>query len=581
MKRLAFLNPYFKRYRRALAGGLAASLAGSLLGLVAPILLGRAVDSLETALSARTLLFYAGLLLGVALLRGLFVYGQRMILVPMSRNIERDLLVRYFKHLEQQPLSFFQARKTGDLMARATNDLGAVRMVCGPAIMYAANTLFTGVGALVFMLRLDPLLALAALAPMPFVALVTRFFGSRIHKLFTAVQERFAALSSRVQEHLAGLRVVRAYAREGYEEEGFERANQASYEANRQLIRWNAAFMPALEGMIGVGYVIVLAYGGALVGQGRLTLGELVAFNFFLGRLVWPMIAIGWVMNLVERASASLKRLEEIFSTEPSIADLPGSETFAGHRIRGDVLFRKLTFSYDGTTPVLRHIDLAVSAGTTVAVAGRTGSGKSTLLSLIPRLIDPPAASLAVDGLDVRSLPLATLRGAIAVVPQETFLFSDTVAANIAFGKPEASREEIAQAARDAGLEEDLAGFPQGLDTVVGERGITLSGGQKQRVALARAILPRPKILLLDDCLSAVDTQTEERILANLKRVAAGRTVFLVSHRVSTLKGADQIVVLADGEVVERGTHGQLVAAGGFYADLERRQQLEEELARV
>ncbi len=581
MKSLTFLNPYFKRYRRALLLGLGASLAASLLGLVAPILLGRAVDSLKTALSARTLLVYAGLLLGVALFRGLFVYGQRMILVPMSRSIERDLLVRYFQHLERLPLSFFQARKTGDLMARATNDLGAVRMVCGPAIMYSANTLFTGIGALIFMLRIHPLLALAALAPMPFVALVTRFFGSQIHKLFTAVQERFAALSSRVQEHLAGLRVVRAYAREDYEQESFERANQASFEANRRLIRWNAAFMPALEAMIGFGYVVVLAYGGFLVAEERLSLGELVAFNFFLGRLVWPMIAVGWVMNLVERAAASLKRLQEIFDVEPVIADTAGSEAFAGHPIHGALRFRNLDFSYDGKNSVLSGIHLEVPAGSMLAVAGRTGSGKSTLLSLVPRLVDPPPGTLALDGIDVRSLPLAKLRGAIAVVPQETFLFSDTVAANIAFGRPEAERETIAAAARDAGLEEDLAGFPQGLDTIVGERGITLSGGQKQRVALARAILSQPKILLLDDCLSAVDTQTEERILGNLKRVAAGRTVILVSHRVSTLKGADQIVVLDAGRVVERGTHTQLVAADGFYADLERRQQLEEELARV
>jgi ATP-binding cassette subfamily B protein len=382
-----------------------------------------------------------------------------------------------------------------------------------------------------------------------------------------------------VQENLSGARVVRAYAVEEEEKRHFGGLNREYVERNRRLVRWSAAFHPLLQVLIGVGFVVVLWYGGSLVARGGITVGELVAFNFFLGKLIWPMIAIGWVINLVQRGLASLGRILEILDTEAEIRDSP--DAIAPGELRGEVRFRRLEFAYRPGEPVLRGIDLLVPAGSTLAVVGRTGSGKSTLLSLVPRLIEPPPGTLMVDGVEVGRLRLAALRRAIGVVPQESILFSLTVAENIAFGRPDASRAEVLEAARVAGLEEDLELLPRGLDTLVGERGVTLSGGQRQRVALARAVLRRPRLLLLDDCLSAVDTRTEEIILGNLAKVFEGRTVFLVAHRVSTVRQADQIVVLHDGRIVERGDHKQLLAAGGSYAELARLQRLEEELAAV
>ncbi len=578
--RLAFLFPYFRRYRTKLVLGLLSIFGSAAFGLLAPLLVGRGVDALKTALTSGTVARYALLVVAAAFVQGIFTYLQRLIMVTMSRDIEFDLRDLYFAQLEKQPQAFFQQRPTGDLMARATNDLQAVRMLCGPAIMYSANTVMTAAGALFLMARIDGRLTLLALVTMPLVALATNIFGSRIHQLFEVVQGQFAGISARVQENLAGVRVVRAYAQEEPELAEFRRLNAEYVEGNRTLTAWTSAFHPLLQALIGVGFAAVLWYGGALVMRGGITLGEFVTFNGFVGKLIWPMIALGWVINLVQRGTASLGRMRSVLDAVPTIVDEeplvdPGE-------IRGAVRCRDLSFSYgDGAPPVLYGIDFQVPAGQTVALVGRTGAGKSTLLSLIPRLVDPPPGTLAVDGVDVRRLPLARLRGSIGMVPQETFLFSATVAENIALGRPEAAREEIAHAAGLAGLEEDLAAFPHGLDTVVGERGLTLSGGQKQRVALARALLRQPRILLLDDCLSAVDTQTEERILGNLRRVFRGRTVFLVSHRISTVKEADLILVLDRGRIVERGTHGELLAAGGLYAELDQRQRLEEELAAV
>jgi ATP-binding cassette subfamily B multidrug efflux pump len=583
-ERLAYLWPYLRNHRRKLILGLLSVLASVVVGMANPLLVGHAIDSLRESVTRRTLLEYGLLIVGVSLVQGFFSYLQRMILVGMSRDIELEIRNQYFANLESQPAGFFHDHPTGDLMARATNDLQAVRMLCGPAIMYSFNTLFVATGSIFFMARIHGGLTLLALCTMPIVAGVTNFFGSRIHRLFTGVQEKFSDISARVQENLAGVRVVRAYAQEEREMADFERTNEAYLEGNRRLIGWTVAFHPLLQSLIGLGFVAVLWYGGNLVLRRAITIGEFVTFNFFLSKLVWPMIAIGWVINLAQRGTASLVRIRSVLDTPPAIRDEepladPGPDPGA---IRGAVRFDRLTFTYrDGLPPVLRDVDVQVSAGQTVALVGRTGSGKSTVLSLIPRLFDPPEGTLFVDGIDVRRIPLGRLRSVIGMVPQETFLFSSTIRENVALGRPDASLEEVLEAARIAGLESDLVLFPNGLDTVVGERGITLSGGQKQRVALARAVLRDPRILLLDDCLSAVDTHTEEEILRNLRKVFRGRTVFLVSHRISTVKDADLILVIDEGRIVERGTHEQLTAAGGLYADLHQRQLLEEELASV
>ncbi|NJL29598.1 MAG: ABC transporter ATP-binding protein [Thermoanaerobaculia bacterium] len=580
MKSLLPLLPYFRPYLRQLATGVSAIFATAIVGLMAPLVIGKALDSMNGDVSRETLVTYGVLLVGIAVVQGAFSFVQRLVLVTMSRHIEFDLANEFFRHLEKLHPGFYQEHRTGDLMARATNDLGAVRMVCGPAIMYGTNTFFVAAGALMFMLRIHVGLTLAALCTLPLVALATKYFGKKIHALFMSVQEYFSTLSAKVQENLAGARVVRAYTREAAEEAAFDVLNHEYVERNRHLIRWQSAFHPSLMGLVGIGFALVLGYGGHLMLAGEITVGQFVTFHLFLGKMVWPMIAIGWVINLAQRASASLARFREILEIEPAIRDEEPLVTLP--EVHGAIAFEGLTFRYPtAVKPALENLRFEVPAGSTVGVVGRTGAGKSTLLSLIPRLFNPPEGTLCVDGVDVRRLPLGQLRGAIAMVPQETFLFSTTLRENIAFGRPEASDDEVREAAMLAGLGDDLEGFPKGLETMVGERGITLSGGQKQRVALARALLRRPQILLLDDCLSAVDTHTEEKILRNLRTFFPGRTVFLVSHRISAVQAADLVVVLDHGRICELGTHAQLLAHDGIYADLYQRQQLEEELAVV
>lgn len=580
MNHLSPLLPLLRPHLGRVSLGLAAILGSAGLGLAAPLVIGAAVDSFVDAASTDSMASYALLLIGITLGQGVLTFLERILLVSVSRDIEFDFRADYFRSLTKQPLGFFQKSRVGDLMARATNDLQAVRMICGPAIMYSANTLFTSVGALFFMMRIHLPLTLVVLATMPLVALATKIIGQRVHILFERVQKQFSELATKAQENLAGVRVVRAYARERAQEREFAELNREYVERNKALARWSAASRPLIQLLVGVGFVAVLGYGGLLTTRGTLSVGEFVAFNFFLGKLIWPMIAIGWVINLVQRGSASLRRIQEVVELQPEVRD--EEPLIEISRPAGAIEMRGLQFTYPGSSdPVLAEIDLEIEAGETVALIGRTGSGKSTLLSLIPRLLNPAEGSLFVDGVDVRRLRLAELRSVVGVVPQETFLFSATVRANLAPSRDDASEAQLAEAVALAGLDRDLAGFPAGLDTLVGERGITLSGGQKQRVALARALLGAPRILLLDDCFSAVDTGTEERILRNLETVLSQRTVLLVSHRISTVRTADRIVVLDRGRIVAQGVHDELVAAGGLYAELDERQRLEDELAAV
>ncbi|HEY6546848.1 MAG TPA: ABC transporter ATP-binding protein [Vicinamibacteria bacterium] len=547
--------------------------------VASPWVLRHAIDDLAAAVTREKLWTYAFLLLALVTVEGVFRYLMRMVLIGVSRDIEFELRNDLFAHLARLPAGFYQDTRIGDVMSRATSDMSAVRMVLGPGIMYTASTLATFAGTVVFMATISPLLLMLALVPLLLVSFLVRHYGRQIHDRFESVQEQLANLTALVQENLSGARVVRAYVQERAEEAKFAAANREYVERNRGLIHLTGILYPGIQFLMGLGAVLVIWLGGALVVRGRITLGEFVAFGSYLAMLHWPMIALGWVINLFERAEASMGRIAALLETVPAIRDeAPRSDL---PPLRGDVSFRGLTFGY-GREPVLRGIDLEVAAGQTVAIVGPTGSGKSTLVSLLPRLIDPPPASVFVDGVDVREIPLATLRAAVGFVPQETFLFSASLGENVALGLKDGGTPgdgRIAAAAEVAQLAKDVADFPKGYETRVGERGITLSGGQKQRTALARALAISPRLLVLDDSLSSVDTETEEHILEGLRGVRRTRTTFLVSHRVSTVKDADLIVVLREGRLVERGTHDELLALGGFYADLHRRQLLEQEVA--
>jgi ATP-binding cassette subfamily B multidrug efflux pump len=599
-KKLRPLVPYLKRYRRGLIlGGLCVLLTNGI-AVRYPLVLRRATDDLVNAgVTSNKLLVYASLIIGVFVAKGIFQFLTRWIVIGISRDIEFDLRNDLFAHLERLSYSYYQRNRTGDIMAKATNDLSAVRNLLGPAIMYSANTIVFTAFALFYMLRISPKLTLFAFLPLPVASIVIQYFGRRIHERFERIQAMFSDISARAQENFSGARVIRAYVQEEAEIAAFENANEEYIRRSLKLVRLMGMLWPTLELMLGIAVMIVLWLGGRQVILGRMSPGDFVAFNTYMVQLTWPVIALGWVINIFQRGTASLARINEIFLEKPEIADdrdlspvAPQSQlamtnaedipTNGDQRqeLRGEIEFCNLNFGYNGV-PVLNEVNLRIPAGSSLAIVGPTGCGKTTLVSLIARIYDAEPGAVLIDGRPIREFPLETLRRNIGFVPQETFLFSLTIRENIALGRDEASLEEIKAASEAANIAQDIESFPESYNTTVGERGITLSGGQKQRTAIARALLRSPRILVLDDALSSVDTHTEDKILNHLREIMHGRTTIFISHRVSTVRNADRIAVLYQGRIVELGTHDELIARNGYYTDLYNKQLLEEELAEV
>jgi len=596
------LLPYLKRYRGAYAFGTGCVLLHNGIWVLFPLVIGRASDDLNQGVTRHKLLVYAGLLLAIAVTKGIFQFLTRWVVIGVSRDIEFDLRNDLFARLEGLSYSYYQRNRTGDIMARATNDLNAVRMLLGPAIMYSANTMVYTAGALAFMISINPKLTLLTFLPLPAVSVVIQTFGRRIHERFERIQAMFSDISARAQENFSGARLIRAYVQEEAEIKAFERENKEYIRRSLKLVRLMGMLWPTLELMLGCAVVLVLWLGGREVLTGQLTLtrvtnlvgtypgitttlkidgsmsvGQFVSFSTYMMQLTWPIIALGWVINIFQRGTASLIRINEIMQEQPEIRDAPDAQA---QEINGEIEFRDLNFGYDGKL-VLRDVNLRVPAGSSLAIVGPTGSGKTTLVNLIPRVYDADPGMVLIDGRPIRDYSLESLRHSIGFVPQETFLFSDRIRENIALGVDSASNSDIHDAADAANIAVDIEGFPEGYETLVGERGITLSGGQKQRTAIARALIRNPRILILDDALSSVDTHTEDKILNHLRDVMAGRTTIFISHRVSTVRNADRIVVLHGGRIVELGTHDELLALNGYYSDLYNKQLLEEELAEV
>lgn len=576
--RLRPLFPYLKRYWRSFAWGGVALVIYNIARALMPVIAGSAIDDLRNNLSSTTIALSALKLLGIALISGIFLYITRQVIIGASREIEFDLRNDLFAHLELQPPSFFHEHRTGDIMARSTNDLNAVRQLLGPAIMYSANTLVFTAAALPHMLRISPRLTLFAFVPLPFASVLVQYFGARIHTRFERIQAMFSDISAQAEENFSGARLIRAFAQETAQIEAFEQSNREYIRRSLRLARLMAMLWPTLEFVLGMSLMITLLAGGHEVVLHHMTVGQFTSYNVYMVQLTWPMIAIGWVVNLVQRGAASVVRIDQLLQVKPTI-DNAGATLLSPVHLQGEIEFRNLSFAYPAGAEILREISLKVPAGSSVAIVGPTGSGKTTLVSLIARLQDAEPGMVLIDGQPIRKYPLAELRRSIGYVPQETFLFSTTVRDNIAFGKPETQRAIVREAAYTAHIGREIEEFPNGFDTVVGERGMTLSGGQKQRTAIARAILRDPRILILDDALASVDTYTEEQILTSLRDVMRGRTTVLISHRVSTARSADRIAVLVDGRIVELGTHDDLLSRGGYYSSLYDKQRLEEELA--
>jgi len=577
LRNLRPLVPYLKRYRWGYVAGTVCVLLTNGIWVLFPQVIGNAADDLNHAVTRHKLLIYAGLLLAIAVSKGIFQFLTRWIVIGISRDIEFDLRNDLFAKLESLSYSYYQRHRTGDIMARATNDLNAVRMLLGPAIMYSANTIVYTAGALAFMISISPKLTFYTFLPLPVASVVIQYFGRQIHDRFERIQAMFSDISARAQENFSGARLVRAYVQEEAEIRAFETENKEYIRRSLKLVRLMGMLWPTLELMLGCAVVLVLWLGGREVLGGRMTVGAFVKFITYMMQLTWPIIALGWVINIFQRGTASLGRINEIMLEQPEIKDEPAAKD---REIEGAIEFRGLNFSYNGT-PVLNDVNLRVPAGSSLAIVGPTGSGKTTLVNLIPRIYDAEPGTVLIDSRPIRDYSLASLRKHIGFVPQETFLFSDRIRENIALGVDSAADGEVHNAAEAANIAADIESFPEGYQTLVGERGITLSGGQKQRTSIARALIRNPRILILDDALSSVDTQTEDKILNHLRDVMRGRTTIFISHRVSTVRNADRIAVLHGGRIVELGPHDELLARNGYYSDLYNKQLLEEELAEV
>jgi ATP-binding cassette subfamily B protein len=587
------LAPYLKRYWKHFALGGVAVLLYNTIRATLPLVIGAAVDDLKSGITEHKIVFHALRLLGIAALSAIFLYLTRQILIGASREIEFDLRNDLFANLERQSAAFYSTHRTGDIMARATNDLSAVRQLLGPAIMYSTNTIVFTAAALPLMYRISPRLTLIAFIPLPIGSVLVQQFGARIHQRFERIQAMFSDISAKAQENFSGARLIRAFAQEQAEIASFETANLEYIGRSLHLVRLMAMLWPTLEFVLGISLVITLLVGGHEVVEHRISVGMFAEFMVYMVQLTWPMIAIGWVVNLFQRGTASVIRIDELLKQQPDIADQASTASAVGFPSRseaersaslpipiaGHIAFRQLTFAYPDGTEVLHDITLDIPAGSSLAIVGPTGSGKSTLVNLIPRIYDAASGSVLIDGEPIQSWPLVQLRRSIGFVPQETFLFSETISQNVAFGVPDATSQQIEDAASIAHIRAEILEFPLGFATMVGERGITLSGGQKQRTAIARAILRDPRILILDDALASVDTYTEEQILSGLRTVMQGRTTILISHRTSTARNADQIAVLVEGRIAELGTHDELIARNGYYTKLYEKQQLEEEIA--